>query len=70
MEYVKDSGKYNAPLNYSGTFGKVDHVALALINSCKNVYKDAIGEYVYTASSFDASGNVSFVKEYRIKPAK
>lgn len=64
MQYVKDTGKYREPLNYSGTFGKVDNIALQLINACKYVYKDEKGEYVYDATSFDAAGNVTFTKRY------
>lgn len=64
MEYLKDTGKYNKPLNYSGTLGKVDNTALALINACKHVYLDQGGEYVYTATSFDEKGFVTFTKQY------
>jgi len=67
MKYMKDTGHYNEPRNYSNTFGKVDKTALDLINSCKYVYKDERGEYVYTAISFDSAGNVTFTKEYRTR---
>jgi len=63
-EYAKDTGKYLTPLNYSGTFGKVDNTALSLINSCKYVYKDKGGEYVYDATSFNDLGEVTFTKRY------
>ncbi len=64
MQYTKDSGRYAKPLNYSGTFGKVDETALALINSCLYVYKDKGGKYTYIATSFDENGNVFFTKTY------
>lgn len=61
-QYSADNGKYLRPLNFAGTLGKVDNTALQLINSCKHVYKDAQGEYVYDATSFDAAGNVYFTR--------
>ncbi len=67
VQYSKDNGQYNGAHNYSGTFGKVDSIALQLINSCKYCYKDKGGEYVYDATSFDAAGNVYFTKRYLSK---
>lgn len=54
MTYLKDTGNYREPKNFSGTFG----------NSCKYIYKDGQGEYVYDAVSFDFSGYVTFNKRY------
>lgn len=62
--YAIDNGKYLKPLNFSGTFGKVDETCLSLINSCKYTYKDKGGQYVYDATSFDNAGNVYFTKRY------
>jgi hypothetical protein len=64
-KYAKDTGKYLRPLNFSGTFGRVDKVALDLINSCKYLYRDKRGEYTYTAVAHDQEGNVTFRKTYR-----
>lgn len=66
MIYTKDNGKYLQPVNFADTFGlPLTAISLQLINSCRNIYKDKAGEYIYYATSFDAAGNVSFTKQYR-----
>ena len=67
MRYVKDTGEYNKPRDFQQTFGRNDQVTLDLINSCKYVFKDKQGEYVYDASSFDDDGKVVFVRQYTAK---
>jgi len=64
MKYAKDD--LIMIKNFSGTFGKVDETALALINSCKYVYMDynTKREYVKDAVSFDDKGNVTFKRRY------
>lgn len=65
FSYVKDNGKYLKPVNMAGAFGsKVDDLTLQLINSCKYVYQDGEGDYVYDATSFDEQQNVYFTKRY------
>ena len=65
MKHLKDYRGTRG--NFSGVFGKVDEVALQLINSCKDVFKDEKGEYVKDATSFDSDGNVFFTKRYLTK---
>lgn len=63
MRYAKDDGKYF--VNYFRTLGKVDDTAIALINSCRYVYRDENGrEYTKVAVSYDAEGNVTFERQY------
>lgn len=64
MEYVKDNGEYNKPRDFRGTFGRNDQTTLDLINTCKYVFKDKRGEYVYDASHFNEEGKVIFVRRY------
>jgi hypothetical protein len=64
MRYAKDTQKDNLIANYSGTFGKVDLIAVQLINSCKYVYRDNGGEYVYDAALHSEPGHVIFTKRY------
>ena len=58
----------NIVKNYSDVFGlPLSQTSLNLINSCKYGYKDKKGKYVLNAVSFDALGNVTFIKEYITK---
>lgn len=58
----------NCIKNYSNVFGlPLTQTSLNLINVCKYIDKDKQGKYVLTALSFDALGNVTFIKEYITK---
>ena len=64
--YTKDTQK--EVVNYAGVFGlPIDETAIALINCCRYVHKDAGGEYVYIAVRADEAGNVYFQKQYQTK---
>ena len=68
--YTKDTGQYNKPRDYRQTFGRNDQTTLDLINSCKYVFKDNQGEYVYDADHFNTEGEVVFVRRYTDQPCK
>ena len=62
QNYKKDNGKYLNNIDFSN-MGTVTNTTIQLINTCKDVYKDNKGKYVYTAVSF-VNNLVSFEKEY------
>lgn len=66
MTYSKDTKHREKPVNYAQCFGlPLTETHISLINSCKYQYKDKKGIYTYNAVSFDETGNVTFVKEYK-----
>lgn len=55
--------------NYSNTFGETKtergkQTVLGLLNSCKIVKKDSLGEYVWTATECSDHGIVKLFKDY------
>jgi hypothetical protein len=62
--YAKDKGQYNGARDFSRVFGTITSTSILLLNCCQYLFKDKDGEYVYDATSFDSSGNVSFTKRY------
>lgn len=68
MTYAKDTRKNNLIADYRGTFGRVDSVAVSLINSCKYIYKDGTGEYVYDAELAGPYGFIEFKRRNLTNP--
>jgi len=61
-QYAKDNGEFLTPRDFTQTFGRQDQITLDLINSCRDIYKDRQGEYVYDASGFDVNGHVIYTR--------
>lgn len=62
--YRKDNIKGNLVRDFTGVFGTVTDVSVSLVNSCKYVFLDSGGEYVYDAFLHSKPGHIEYKKRY------